>query len=178
MSSSQAVACKCGQVRLQVDGPHIASVECLCSSCRKAGATLGELPGAPKILNEYGATRFVVQRKDRVRFLSGTEHLKEYRLSPDAGTRRVVATCCNSAILLDLKGGHWFSLYGAVWPEGTLPPLELRTMTGDLDDPGKLPNDVPNLKQHSLGFYGRLLGAWIAMGFRNPKLTVGGTLDV
>ncbi len=54
-----------------------------------------------------------MHRKDRVRILSGAEQLKEYRLSADAGTRRVIATCCNTPVFMEMKGGHWLSLYGA-----------------------------------------------------------------
>ncbi|WP_244530526.1 GFA family protein [Salaquimonas pukyongi] len=178
MTRKHNVACHCGQVTVEVEGPHIAVTECLCSSCRKAGAVLSTLPGAPAILDEKGATPFVMHRKDRVRISSGKDRLRAYRLSPDAKTRRVVATCCNTPVLLEFQGGHWFSLYGQLWPKGTLPPLEFRTMTGDLEDPGVLPDDVPNLRQHSLAFYRRLLGAWVKMGFRNPKLVVEGELNV
>lgn len=108
--------------------------------------------------------------------MRGADHLKEFRLAPRAGTRRVVACCCNTPVFLEFKGGHWLSLYAGLWPEGTLPPLELRTMTADLPDASVLPNDVPNLKQQSLGFYWRLFRAWVAMGFRSPKIAVNGEI--
>ena len=178
MTGRDTVACKCGQFTMLVEGPHIATVECLCSSCRKAGAALGRLPDASPVVDEKGATPFVLHRKDRVRILSGAEHLKEYRLSPGAGTRRVVATCCNTPVFLDFKGGHWLSIYAQLWPEGSRPPLEMRTMTGDLEQPASLPDDVPNLKQQSLAFYGRLFAAWARMGFRSPKIEVNGELSI
>ncbi|MCK0095216.1 hypothetical protein MWU60_06510 [Yoonia sp. F2084L] len=136
------------------------------------------LPKAPRIVDEKGATPFVMHRKDRVRFLTGADQLREYRLSSDAGTRRVIASCCNTPVFMEMKGGHWLSLYGQLWPEDALPKLEMRTMTGDLASAEGLPNDVPNLKQHSLSFYARLFGAWVKMGFRNPKIVVGGDLHV
>ena len=176
MSDSGTVVCRCGKVTLRVDGPHIATVECLCGSCRKAGRVLAALPGAPQVLDGKEATAFVMQRKDRVKLLTGTELLKEYRLSPDSGTRRVIATCCNTPVFLEVSGGHWLSLYGLLWPEGDRPAIEMRTMAGDLAS--SLPDDVPNLKTHSLAFYGRLLGAWARMGFRNPKIVVSGAVDV
>lgn len=178
MTDHQTVACNCGQVQLQLEGPPIASVECLCSSCRKAGGILENLPGFQRIVDDKGATAYVMQRKDRVLIVSGAGQLREFRLSPGAATRRVVATCCNTPVFLDLNGGHWLSLYGRLWPEGARPRLEMRTMTGDLDDPSALPDDVPNLKQHSLSFYARLLGAWVRMGFRSPKFRVEGELNV
>ncbi|KJS21226.1 MAG: hypothetical protein VR78_00405 [Hoeflea sp. BRH_c9] len=178
MSDYQEVGCACGKVRLRLDGPPIASVECLCTSCREAGKILETLPGSPKIVDGKGATPVVMQRKDRVEIVSGSEHLREFRLSPKAATRRVVATCCNTPVFLEFTGGHWLSLYAGLWPDNARPKLELRTMTGDLDDPSALPDDVPNLKQHSLTFYARVLGAWIRMGFRSPKFSVEGELNV
>jgi len=137
------------------------------------------LPAAPAVLETNGATRFVLYRKDRVRFLKGTHLLKELRLTPEAKTRRVVATCCNTPVFLEFTNGHWLSLYGRLWPAGTLPPLEMRTMTSDLPAGSALPDDVPNGKRQSFSFFVKLLGAWIAMGFRSPKIAfVNGELQV
>ena len=178
MSKLFTIACSCGTVSLGIEGRPITSVECCCNSCRTAGAVLERLAGAPGILGPHGTTRFVLYRKDRVTFLSGIEHLAEHRLSPQAGTRRVVATCCNAPVFLNFKGGHWFSLYGNLWPAETLPPLAMRTMASDLPDASKLPQDVPNLRNQSLKFFAKLLGAWIAMGFRSPFLPIPAKLDV
>jgi hypothetical protein len=178
MSKPTDIACACGRVHLQVHGKPITSVECCCTSCRTAGGMLETLDGAPKIVGPHGTTRFVLYRKDRVTIVSGMDLLAEHRLSPGAGTRRVMATCCKTPVFLDLKGGHWFSLYGNLWPANTLPALEMRTMTSDLPDAGSLPNDVRNLKHQSLRFFAKLLGAWIAMGFRSPYLPISGKLDI
>lgn len=174
MTASQ-LACRCGEVQLTLDGPHIAAVECLCGSCQAAAQTLEALPGAVSILDEKGATPFVMHRKDRLVVSAGHDKLKSYRISHDAGTRRVVASCCNTPIFMELKGGHWLSIYGALWPADQRPALEMRTMVGARED---LPKDVPNLKTHSLRFYGRLFGAWVKMGFRNPKVEDNGELHV
>lgn len=178
MHPHQNLACACGQVRLRVEGPPIASVECLCTSCRTAAQQLEVLPGAPRIVDDKGATPIVMQRKDRVAILAGAEHLSAFRLTPEARTRRVVAACCNTPMFLEFQGGHWLSLYAGLWPAALRPPLEMRTMSGDFPDPAALPDDVPNLKQHSLRFYARLIGAWARMGFRNPKIEVKGELNV
>src|SRR5690606_8899953 len=103
--------------------------------------------------------------------------LKEFRLSPTAGTRRVVATCCNTPVFLELKGAHWLSVYLHLWPAETRPKAELRTMAGDLPDASNLPSDIPNLKSHTPAFYLKLLGAWIGMGFRNPRIAVIGSIE-
>ena len=82
-------------------------------------------------------------------------------------------------MFLDFTEGHWVDLYGPLWPAGSLPPLQMRTMTGDLEDATALPGDVPNHKTHSAGFFLRLIAAWVAMGFRRPKIDyVAGNLDI
>jgi hypothetical protein len=170
MTQTPRLGCACGQVQLAVEGAPIVVAECHCNSCRTAGARLKTLPAAPRFLEADGSTRFVLYRKDRVRFLQGTDLLKEFRLTPVSKTRRVVATCCNTPVFLEFSGGHWFSLYGCLWPSGAQPRPELRTMTSDLPPGTVLPDDVPSGKRQSVSFFARLLGAWIAMGFRSPKV--------
>lgn len=173
MTDVTQLACACGQVHLEVERAPILSAECHCTSCRTAGAKLQCLPDAPQVFQANGGTHFVLYRKDRVRFLEGTERLKEFRLTPESKTRRVVATCCNTPVFLEFQSGHWLSLYSCLWPPGTLPPVELRTMTSDVPEGSALPNDgVPSAKTQSFSFFVKLLGAWIAMGFRVPKITV------
>ncbi|MGH6837701.1 MAG: GFA family protein [Methylocella sp.] len=172
MTQITQLACACGQVHIEAEGAPIVNAECHCNSCRAAGARLQTLPAALPFLETNGGTRFVLYRKDRIRFLKGAELLKEFRLKPTAKTRRVVATCCNTPVFLEFLNGHWLSLYGCLWPEGTLPPLDLRTMTSDLPDFPALADDVPNAKRQSVSFFAKLLGAWIAMGFKIPKITV------
>lgn len=177
MSETADIGCVCGRTRLEVRGEPILVSECLCNSCRAAAGRLATLPGARNILTAYGATSCAEYRKDRVRILSGAEHLKEFRLSADAGSRRVVATCCNTPVFLELKGAHWLSIYLHLWPDETRPKAEMRTMVGALPDVSNLPDDIPNLKSHTVSFYAKLLGAWIAMGFRNPKIEVVGKIE-
>ncbi|RCS24511.1 hypothetical protein DUT91_09615 [Phyllobacterium salinisoli] len=176
--SKTHIGCACGQTRLELRGEPFLVSECLCTSCRTAAARFAALPGAQNILTSYAATPCADYRKDRVRVLSGAEHLKEFRLSADAGSRRFVATCCNTPIFLELKGAHWLSIYLHLWPDDTRPAPQLRTMTGDLPDASNLPNDIPNLKTHSISFYAKLLWAWIGMGFRNPEIKAAGKIDV
>ncbi|MFP2925128.1 GFA family protein [Pyxidicoccus sp. 3LG] len=178
MTRTTQLGCACGQVKLEVEGAPIVSAECCCNSCRAAGARMQALPAAPPFLEKSGATHFVLYRKDRVRFLEGTDLLKEFRLKPESKTRRVVATCCNTPVFLEFQNGHWLSLYGCLWPEGALPPLELRTMTSDLPAGSVLPDDVPNGKTQTFAFFVKLLGAWISMGFRSPKIAVNGEIRV
>ena len=170
MATNIQLQCRCGQTRLELQGAPIASVECCCTSCREAAERLQSLDGAEQILTDYGATPFVMYRKDRVKFMSGTETFREIRQSPITKTRRVVATCCNTPLFLEFSHGHWLSLYARLWPDNARPPVEMRTMASDLPEGLTLPDDVPNAQKQNLRFFARLLGAWIAMGFRVPKV--------
>jgi len=172
------LACNCGKVRIAVKDAPIVSVECHCKSCCEAGETLRTLPEATDVREDNGGTRFVLYRKDRVRFDKGPARLKAFRLTPQASTRRVVAACCNTPVFLEFKNGHWLSLYARLWPAGTVPPLEMRTMTEDREDASPLPEDVPNASMQSFSFMVKLMGAWIAMGFKVPKVAVEGDLHV
>lgn len=171
------LACTCGQVQIVVEKAPIIATECHSKSCRTAGTRLRALPGAPSFLQSNGGTHFVLYRKDRIRFVKGAELLKDFHLTAEAPTRRVVAGCCNTPIFLEFKSGHWLSLYSCLWPKATLPALELRTMTSDLPNGTTLSRDVPNGKRQSVLFFANLLGAWIAMGFRVPKLPVNAPIN-
>jgi Family of unknown function (DUF6151) len=172
------IGCHCGAVRLKVIGPPIMTVECGCTSCQTAGAAFAALPGARSVLTSHRTTPYVMMRKDRVEVIKGSEHLAEHRLTPSSKTRRVVATCCNTPVFLEFQGGHWLSIYSDLWPEGTAPKAELRTMTRDLPDRASLPSDVPNAKTQSAGFMWALLKAWVSMGFRSPKIDIKKVLNV
>lgn len=171
MTQTTHLSCACGQVHVEVDGAPIVSTECHCDSCRAAAARLQMLPDAPPLQESNGGTRSVLCRKDRIHFARGAEFLKEFRLTPAAKTRRVLATCCNTPVFMEFQNGHWLDLYGCLWPEGKLPPLDLRTMTSDLPDASVLADDVPNARRQPVSFYAKLFGAWIAMGFNSPKTT-------
>ncbi len=164
---SHLVACACGQVVFEAAGAPILTTVCDCASCREAGRRLEALPGAAPVRDADGGTSFVLHRKDRVRCTSGGEQLKEYRLRPDSPTRRVVATCCNSAMFLEFSKGHWLSLYRNRIPGA--PPVEMRVMTRDRPDGAPLDGNVPAHATHSVAFMWRLFAAWFAMGLRTPR---------
>ena len=176
MASTAELACTCGQIRLKLDGAPICNTECHCHSCRGAGARLQALPAAPPLLEPNGGTRTVLYRKDRVVLVAGTDLLKEFRLTSTSTTRRVVASCCNTPMFMEFCNGHWVDVYGLLWPKGTLPALEMRTMTMDLPTGIVLPDDVPNARRQPVSFMVKLLLAWVAMGFKVPKITVNGEL--
>ena len=164
--------CRCGKVELAAIGRPILTGTCYCASCQEAGRRFEQLASAPPVLNSDGGTDFVLYRKDRVECSTGQEHLEEHRLRPDSPTRRVVATCCNSAIFLDFTKGHWLTIYRNRFP-AEAPPLEMRVMTRERRGGVELADDLPNYSGHSGKFMLRLVSAWIAMGFRRPKISLG-----
>jgi len=92
----------------------------------------------------------------------GEQLLQEYRLDGEPDTKRVVASCCNSAMFLDFEKGHWLSLYRDRF-DGQAPPIQMRVQTKYRPEGATLPKDLPSSPGFSLGFILRLLGARIAM---------------
>lgn len=172
MTEITPLACRCGAVRLEVEKAPMIAAECYCTSCRSAGERLATLPGAVPKLNDKGGTPYALYRKDRVRFVAGEELLRGFRLAPTSPTRRVVASCCNTPLFAEFQNGHWLSLYADLWPAGSRPPMQLRTMTSDLPQDVVLDDRLPNAKQQNFAFFAALLGAWVAMGFKVPKLQI------
>ena len=166
------LSCSCGKVQLEVSQEPIMVAECYCNSCREAQRRIATLPGAPAVVGENGSTHFVMYRKDRVSILAGREWLRNFRLGPEAHTRRVIASCCGTPVLLEFKGGHWASLYGNLWHGQSLPKAAVRTMTGDVSEGTVLDGSIPSGGWETTKFYGRLLGAWAAMGFKSPPLAL------
>ena len=172
MSETTEISCGCGKAALTLhQGPFIAT-ECHCTSCRTAGEALAELPLARPMIGQNGGTHFVLYRKDRVTFSKGLDVLAAYRIKPDSPTRRVVASCCNTPIFLEFQNGHWLSLYGSLWPDGAVPPADLRTVVADREGLPPLDDAIPAGKLQTARFYARLLGAWIAMGFKSPTIAL------
>jgi hypothetical protein len=166
--------CQCGKVKFEASGRPILTCSCYCTSCQEAGRRFEQLTSAPPVLDPDSGTGFVLYRKDRVHCVTGQEFLEEHRLKPDSPTRRVVATCCNSAMFLDFTKGHWLSMYRNRFPTGA-PPLEIRVMTKERRAGVELADDLPNYSGRSGKLMLKLIAAWIAMGLRRPEITLGKT---
>jgi hypothetical protein len=167
--------CHCGQVKLEAVGPPILTAACYCTSCQEAGRRFEQLASAPPVLDPDSGTGLVLYRKDRVQCVMGEQYLEEHRLKPASPTRRVIATCCNSAMFLDFTKGHWLSMYRNRFAADA-PPLEMRITTKERRAGVALADDVPNHSGHSGKFMLKLIAAWIAMGFRRPEITWGKTV--
>jgi hypothetical protein len=168
-SQSLMATCQCGAVALEAADEPILTVVCCCTSCQTAGRQFEGLPGAPKVLDSYGGTPLTLYRKDRVECVRGGANLQEFRLKPSSPTRRMVAKCCNTPMVLEFTNGHWVTLYRDRLP-ASAPPPEMRTMTMDRRAGVELPDDMPNCRTQSASFMWHLLSAWVAMGFRRPKV--------
>ena len=92
--------------------------------------------------------------------------------SRTAPTRRVLATCCNTPVFTEFEGGHWLSLFAGLWPAETRPPMQIRTQTSNVPAGTTLDDSLPAGGMVTAGFYAKLLWAWIAMGFKVPKVDV------
>lgn len=167
---TRTASCQCGTLSLELTGKPIVAATCYCHSCQTAGHAFEALPGAPVVVGADGGTPYLLVRKDRLAWLSGSDQLDEHRLKPDSLTRRFVARCCNSPIALEFTKGHWLSVYSERIPEDERPAAEMRTIVGDRPDGVELPDDIPNYRSPSGKFMWRLLTAWAAMGFRAPPL--------
>ncbi len=159
--------CACGATVIGLSGQPILAATCHCTSCREAAVVFAALPGAPQVRAGNGGTPFVLWRSDRARVTRGEENLREYRLQPDAPTRRVVAICCNTPVYLQFTKGHWLSIYAGRFEAP--PPTEMHTMVRDRGPGADLDDGLPAAQTQPARFMWRLLAAWAAMGFRTPK---------
>jgi len=88
--------------------------------------------------------------------------LRDLRIREKSATRRVVASCCNSALYLDFEKGHWLSIYRARLGE-VLPPLQMRIQTRFIPNKSHALNDVPAYPGFPFRFIAKLFIARIAM---------------
>lgn len=156
--------CDCGQVIFRTTGPHIIAATCYCDDCQKAARQL------PILLDTDGGTAFVLHRKDKINPISGTDHLSEFKLNPTSRSRRIITTCCKTPMFFEFLDGHWLSIYKNRFNEEERPQTQIRTMT-KYKNPDLVFNDsIPSPESHNFYFIYKLLTAWIAMGFKSPKI--------
>ena len=169
ISKSMTASCRCGQVAFTLKGPPIVRVACYCTSCQAAGHAFVREFGPPSVVGEDGGTDLVLYRKDRIARISGLDRFKERRLTPESPTRRMVATCCGTPMVMDFTKGHWLSFYRACLPEDDS-VLAMRVMTQEKPATVVLPDDVPKYATRSARFMWKLLSSCAAMGFRRPQV--------
>ena len=163
LSKFQTTArCSCGNVELTVFGAPILSAVCYCEDCQEGARQIEALPNAHPVKEPDGGTEYVLYRKDRVECSKGSNLLKDYKISEETVTKRVVATCCYSAMYLNFEKGHWLSIYRARL-QGDIPPLQMRIQTKFKPNNSDIPNDVPSYPAFPLKFVLKLVAAKIAM---------------
>jgi hypothetical protein len=155
-------SCACGRVRFEAIGAPILSCVCYCADCQEGGRRIEALPNAAPVRDADGGTPYLSYRDDRFRCVSGAELLAAYKLGDSAPTRRMVASCCNSGMLLKFGPGHWTSAYRGRFL-GDLPPTEMRSQTKARKSDTPLPDDAPSYAGFPLRLFLRLIRARIEM---------------
>lgn len=108
-----------------------------------------------------GAAPYATCSDDRFHCTTGAELLSEHRLEESAPTRRMVASCCNSAMFLKFEPGFWVSAYRARFDAP--PPVEMRTQTKFRRAEPELPKDAPSCRGFGGKLFARLIAARVAM---------------
>jgi hypothetical protein len=155
--------CACGSVEIEASGEPITSAVCYCDTCQEGSNQIAAATGAAPIADSDGGTEYVLYRKDRVDYSKGRELLRDYKLEEKSTTNRVVATCCNSAMVMRFDDGkHWVPMYRARF-QGDKPPLEFRICTKFKPQTMDIPMDVPSSEMYPGNFMWKLLSSRIAM---------------
>jgi hypothetical protein len=154
--------CTCGKVELEAAGAPIISVVCYCDDCQAGAQQIEALPNAGRVREPDGGVSYLVYRKDRVRIRKGAEILQGYKIRQNSATNRMVATCCNAAVILTFDDSkHWVDVYRAS-VIGNVPPLQMQICTkyrqGDALD-----TTVPTFSRYPLRLVAKLVAVRIAM---------------
>lgn len=155
--------CLCGNVEFETIGAPITSVACYCNDCQEGSRQIDALPNARPVLEPDGGTAYVLYRKDRVKCSRGDGLLMSHKIREKSATNRVVATCCNSAVLMNFDDArHWVPVYRARF-QGDAPPLQMRICTKFKPENSDVRSDVPSYSGYPLTFMAKLVAAWIPM---------------
>jgi hypothetical protein len=134
-----------------------------CDSCQKGSHQIETLANAVRVLGSDGGTAYILYRKDRINYLKGAELLKEYKIEDRSTTSRVVAICCNSAMVMRFDDAkHWVCIYRDRF-QYDVPPIQWRMCTKFKPDDAQIPNDVPSSKMYPAGFMWKLLTSKVSM---------------
>jgi len=164
--SGRMARCRCGAVEIEAIGAPIVSSVCYCADCQEGSLQIEALPDAGRVRDEDGGTAYLLFRKDRIHCSKGAGLLKNHKINAHSATNRVVATCCNSAMLMNFdKGPFWVCAYRARFPDA-LPPLDMRICTRSRPKDVAVPTDAPSYPGYPLPLMIKLLTAGAAMWLR------------
>ncbi|RFU49580.1 GFA family protein [Paraburkholderia sp. DHOC27] len=161
--SVTTVSCACGQVVYEAKGAPITSVICYCDDCQEGARQIELLPHAPPVQEPDGGTAYLAYRKDRVTCVRGQSLLRHHKIRAGSATNRVLATCCNSAMLISFDDAkHWVDLYrsrcnGDNWP------VQMRICTKFKAAHHIIPAGVPQHPHYPLSLIMKLVRARFAM---------------
>jgi hypothetical protein len=156
-------SCACGRVHCQAIGTPIVRLVCYCDDCQEGARQIEALPNAVSFRDADGGTPFVTYREDRFRCSSGEELLVGHKIKESAPTRRMVASCCNSAMFLKYAPGFWVSAYRARLEGEDLQPLEMRIQIEHRRADTDLPRDVPCYRGFPMRLYAKFISARVSM---------------
>lgn len=169
----RTLVCECGNVRFEAIGEPILVAACYCADCRAAASEIAALPGAPPLAETDGGTGCVLYRKDRIVCVNGEDRLLPMSLNPGSATKRLVAGCCNSAMMMAFDDSrHWVPVYRQRF-DGVAPPIEMRICTGEARSADAASNGIPSFKGYPARMMLRLVGARLAMTFRKGETIDG-----
>jgi hypothetical protein len=156
-------SCACGRVQCQAVGAPIVSLVCYCDDCQEGAREIGALPNAASFCDVDGGTPYLTYRDDRFKCSSGQELLVGYKIKESAPTRRMVASCCNSAMFLKFAPGFWVSAYRARFEGDDLPPIEMRAQIERRRAGTALPGDAPCYRGFPMRLFAKIISARVSM---------------
>ena len=140
----------------------IASVVCYCDDCQAGAQQIEALPNARRVHEPDGGVGYLAYRKDRVRIRKGAELLRGYKIRQNSATNRMVAMCCNAAVILTFEDNkHWVDVYRAS-VIGNVPPLQMQ-ICAKYRQAGTLDMTIPTFSRYPLRLVAKLVAAKIAM---------------
>jgi hypothetical protein len=159
--TTRTISCACGAVAYEAAGTPVITPVCYCRSCQEGGRRIEALDGAPPALGPDGGSTLTVFHRKRVRPLRGHDKVEGFKLDPKSPTNRLVATCCNSALMLTFdRGPVWVSVYTDRLTDP--PEPDLRVQTRHAPDPTAIPDDLPRHEGWPIGFIATILRGWVA----------------
>jgi hypothetical protein len=138
-------------------------VACYCDDCQEGARRIETLPNAARFRDADGGTPLLIYRDDRFECSSGEELLMGLKIKENAPTRRIVASCCNSAMFLKYEPGFWVSAYRVRFEGDDLPPLEMRIYIEHRRAETSIPKDAPCYQGSPLRLFAKGSSARIAM---------------
>jgi hypothetical protein len=163
--------CLCGSVEIEMVGAPITSVVCYCDDCQEGARRIEALPGAPAVLDAAGGSAYLVYRKDRVSCSKGATLMQPLKIRPTSATNRVIAACCNSAMLLNFDDSkHWIDI-DRDRVRGMAPPTQMHLCTRFKRSVQGAPPDIPAYAGYPFKFVARLLKARLEMSLERVRLT-------